>query len=818
MTEKPKSQTASRAFVWIVIILGTIMLGTGLTQWHPQQPLKGAFLTLLAFIASGLRLNLPQIVGAMSVNFVFILIGIVELSLAETLLMGCAGTAIQVLVHRHQKQVPVPAYFHIANTALSVSIANQVFSAPWVSSRSSVMALALAATVLYAMNTFPVAVIVALERRKSLAWVWRECNFRTFPYYIAGACVAAVFHFSGELLGADSPLLLLPIAFLIYCSYHSYTGRIQNQRDQYEDMAAVHLRTVEALALAIEAKDMTAHDHLQRLQIYCTELAKSLNLSFDQIEALRAAAVLHDIGKLAVPEHILSKPGRLSREEFEKMKIHPVVGAEILERVNFPYPVAEIVRYHHEKWNGGGYPSGLKGEAIPIGARILAVVDCFDALISDRPYRSAMPIDQALNRIAAESGVSLDPAIVRLLQERCAELEEKLRLQSSANSTPRYRIETAGEALFPQKPAEDSTPPPDAGKPAYLDKIAAARQEAQVLMELTQELGNSLHLDETLSTLSTGLRRLIPFESFVIYMVRDDTLIPRYASGECTSLFLSRHIPIGQGIAGWVAQHKKAILNGNPNLEMGATSESMRSLLLNSALAVPVTATQDGAVVGVLMLCRRNYDAFHKDNLRVLLAITAKLGTVIENALKFEQVAASASTDFLTGLPNARALNNQLESEMSRCRRLGGKLTVLVTDLDGFKEVNDRFGHLEGNNVLRAVAKALRESCREYDYVARMGGDEFVILLPGLAEDDLILKIAQLNRAVIEAGKAVVPGSNLSLSVGQARFPTDGDEPERLLAEADQRMYQAKTLRKLKTGRNGPRGYDFDWLETTLPQ
>ena len=119
--------------------------------------------------------------------------------------------------------------------------------------------------------------------------------------------------------------------------------------------------------------------------------------------------MLHDIGKLAVPEHIISKPGKLTPEEFEKMKIHPIVGAEILEQVDFPYPVVPIVRAHHEKWDGSGYPDGLAGEDIPIGARILAAVDCLDALASDRQYRKALPLDEAMAKVVAEAGKSFDP-------------------------------------------------------------------------------------------------------------------------------------------------------------------------------------------------------------------------------------------------------------------------------------------------------------------------------------------------------------------------------------------------------------------------
>ncbi|MBM3795290.1 MAG: GGDEF domain-containing protein [Acidobacteria bacterium] len=234
-------------------------------------------------------------------------------------------------------------------------------------------------------------------------------------------------------------------------------------------------------------------------------------------------------------------------------------------------------------------------------------------------------------------------------------------------------------------------------------------------------------------------------------------------------------------------------------METGATNDSGRSVVLNSALAVPLQTNKE--TVGVLMVCQREFDAVNKDNLRVLLAIAGKLGTFIDNALKDEQAAASASTDFLTGLPNARAPNLQLENELSRSPRQGLALTVLVTDLDGFKDVNDRYGHLEGDAVLRAVARVLREHCREYDFVARMGGDEFVVLLPGLAEADVVAKINRLNKAVGEAGRTVVADSRLGLSIGQARFPTDGRTAEQLLAEADPRMYAAKTLRKMRQGR-----------------
>src|ERR1035437_2779405 len=207
----------------------------------------------------------------------------------------------------------------------------------------------------------------------------------------------------------------------IFRSYRLYLGRLESEKNHAEEMTNLHLRTIEALALAIEAKDHTTHAHLQRVQIYALELGKKMGLDDSQLQALRAASILHDIGKLAVPEHIISKPGKLTSEEFDKMKIHPVVGAEILDRVQFPYDVVPIVRAHHERWNGSGYPYGLKGEEIPLGARILATVDCLDALASDRQYRRALPLDEAMAVIVSEAGKSYEPRIVRILQENYQE-------------------------------------------------------------------------------------------------------------------------------------------------------------------------------------------------------------------------------------------------------------------------------------------------------------------------------------------------------------------------------------------------------------
>ncbi len=571
-----------------------------------------------------------------------------------------------------------------------------------------------------------------------------------------------------------------------------YLGKLEDEKRHVEEMADLHLRTIEALALAIEAKDQTTHDHLQRVRIYAIEVAKELGMKGNDLEALHAAALLHDIGKLAVPEHIISKPGRLTPEEFDKMKIHTVVGAEILERVRFPYPVVPIVRAHHEKWDGSGYPYGLKGTEIPLGARILSAVDYLDALASDRQYRRGIPLDKVMDRLKAESGKSFDPRVVDILQKRYRSFEDLARTQSAQDGKLSLATDlkiTRGEA--PAAGFENAAVADLPGREAkFLSSIAAARQEAQSLFELSQDLGASLSLGETLSVFSVKLKPMVPYDAIAIYVLRDDVLTPEYVNGDNYRLFASLRIPFGDGLSGWVAQNKKPIINGNPSVEPGYLNDPSKFSTLRSALAVPLEGV--GGVTGVLALYRSERDAFTSDHLRILLAVSGKMALAIENALKYQQAENSATTDYLTGLPNARSLFLQLDRELARCKRDNVSLTVMVCDLDGFKKINDRFGHLEGNRVLRLFAQALKDSCREYDYVARMGGDEFVIIAPGLPADAAAKKAEQIRPLAKQAGFEVCGEEFLSLSVGIAVSPDDGNDAEQLLTHADRRMYLEK--------------------------
>ena len=285
---------------------------------------------------------------------------------------------------------------------------------------------------------------------------------------------------------------------------------------------------------------------------------------------------------------------------------------------------------------------------------------------------------------------------------------------------------------------------------------------------MSQDLGNSLSLDETLSLVAMRLRKLVPYDSIVAFVRKGDMLLPEFVSGDNYRLFSSLQIPVGSGLCGWVAQNVRPILNGNPAVETGF-NEPGNGSEPRSALVVPLEGLT--GLVGVLALYQAPPEAFTSDHLRVLQVITSRVALFIENALKYREAESSATIDFLTGMANARALSMHLEQELARCKREGSTIAVMVCDLDGFKQINDCHGHLAGDKVLKVFATSMSQVCREYDYAARMGGDEFVILAPNMTESAVADRTEVLNRLAKQAGHEACGTDSLSLSAGAAFFP-----------------------------------------------
>jgi diguanylate cyclase (GGDEF)-like protein/putative nucleotidyltransferase with HDIG domain len=786
-----------RAYWLGIVIAGLSLAAFALALWRPTAPeLARLELYLLAAVAtSGLAMarrpaRPSTSLSSPSMSYVFIIAGLSDFHLGGGIVISIATVLGEAFFERRKQPCWKDLLFDISQVSLAVGAANVcLLHAPLPSiDPYGMFPIAGASVAYYLVSSLVLSGRIGFSCSQPLIAVWRESFLWIAPQYLIGGVIAQRFRLLVAWIGPVGALTTVPLVYLAYRFYSSYFDRVEEQKSHIGEMADLHLRTIEALALAIGAKDDTTSAHLRRVQVYASEVGKELGLSPLELKAIEAAALLHDIGKLAVPEYIVSKPGRLTPDEFEKMKIHPVVGAEILERVNFPYPVVPIVRAHHEKFDGTGYPDGLKGEEIPIGARILSAVDCLDALASERQYRKALPLEDAMRVVTSESGRSYDPRVVSILQARYRELELKAKAEI-ADAVTLTSLTPAGCAITPAPgfPVNSSQPAPDGN---FRMSISGARREFQMLVEIANDLGSSLSLDETLALLAVRLGKAIPHDAVVVWVRHQNELIPRHVKGESYRLFSSLRIPLGQGLSGWVAENNQAIVNGNPAVESGYLNDESKVTPLRSAIAVPLICREQ--VVGVLTLYRLPADAFTADHRRILGSISAKVGVVIDNAQRFEQVQDAARTDELTGLLNSRSLFEYLSEEVVACSQRKSPMAVLVMDLDGFKKANDDHGHLAGNRILQGVAAGLRKSCRATDVVARLGGDEFVVVLPDPGEC-LPSMIERIHEVGQRAGALI--GCNTSLSVGCAVYPDDATDAESLLERADERMYEEKRRR-----------------------
>ncbi len=795
-----KLSRIAQGFISLVILTGLMAVFATF-----ERPIDGSLPRFLCYLAltlmsAGLKVSLPGVTATLSVSFLFILTGIMDLGLPQAIVLGLGSAMTQVFYKAKRTPALYQVAFNLAVVVISVFLADKAFHSPisTLLGGSLPVRLMLATTAYYFLNTFAVACAIALTEHKGATTVWKETYMWAFPYYLLNATIVCVVNWVNQNLGWEFTLFAMPIAWVLHRSYRLYVERLEDdkaraeqERNHVEEMNALHLRTIETLALAIEAKDQTTHQHLCRVQHYALSIGKEMGLSESELNALRAASLLHDIGKLAVPEHIITKPGKLTPQEFEKMKIHPLVGAEILEQVNFPYPVAPIVKAHHEKWNGTGYPMGIAGEEIPIGARILSAVDCLDALASDRQYRRALPLDDAMAVVLGEAGISYDPRVVEILHKsyRQLEMEAQALRPSVAKLSVDAKIERGEAPAAGFELAAVEPTPSD-----FRSRIAEAGREAQQTMDFVSDLGNSIDMAGMLSVLNSRLTQLIPCDSIALYERKDEALQPVFVDGRDRLLFSSLQIPMGEGLSGWVAEHNKPILNGNPSVEPGYLNDPRKFSVLQSALSIPLEG-QDG-IVGVLSLYRAKADSFSNDHLRILSGLSGKIGLSLENALKYRALEASATTDYLTGLNNSRALVEALKAEIARSRRQKTPLTVMVCDLDNFKLVNDRYGHQVGNRVLQEFAKGIAEFRGEHDITARFGGDEFVLVVPGIKPETVREEVIALSSLASQVCRMTCGEDLISVSVGIASCPEDGVTVDELLDEADRRMYNTKNIHK----------------------
>lgn len=646
----------------------------------------------------------------------------------------------------------------------------------------------------YVIDSAMVAGLTSFSRKRPYFQVWKQDYVWTSISFFGGASAAGLVYVLLRYLGVAGALVCAPVVALTYYSYRIYLGRVEKQVHALEEMSKVQLQTIEALVTAIEAKSQSSHGHLKSVQAMSVGLAEKLGVTDETMEGVRAAALLHEVGKLAVPDSILNKLDPLTEIEEKKVNTYPRIGAEILGQVKFPYDVAPLIRCLRERWDGEGVPEGLAGEAIPLGARIIGLADGVLTMLSSKPWRAALSEEETFRRVQGESGKKYDPKLVELLCENFTDLLQKAKAvelpdQSGLDEISTIHREHAAASAETREPK------------SVLGDIQAARRESIVLNDLARELSASQDLQGVLRVVMVTLRSLITFDTGVIYLLDENvtSLTACFADGANADLLRDRALQRDRGISGWVAANKTTKINADPCSDFTDSSPELRSAYASAAV-VPLN-DEKGLCVAVLTLYDSRPQHFTGENERILGAVAAQAGPAIRSASSYEESRRKALTDALTGLHNKRRLETELQAAVSGGAE-GKSFGIVVIDLDRFKPINDTYGHQAGDAVLRAAAQALRKFFRGTDLVCRTGGDEFTVLMPEA-------KIAAVERAVHRAQQGIdelkiqAPGGHVvqvGMSAGWAVFPDDGATIEELTAVADKRMYENKARRHEEMG------------------
>jgi diguanylate cyclase (GGDEF)-like protein/putative nucleotidyltransferase with HDIG domain len=637
----------------------------------------------------------------------------------------------------------------------------------------------------YLLSAISNSIFLYLEDKNSLGEIWKINFSRTILGYALSVSAALLLHILFLEFGLPFGLVILPMTVIGHFAYQFHIQRLEQKTREIGEASRIHLATVEVLATAIDARDQVGVGHVRRTQIYAVGMGEILDLSAGEINALNTGALLHDIGKLAVPDHILNKPGRLTPAEMEKTKIHASVGASILEKVNFSYPVVPTVKYHHECWDGSGYPEGLKGSNIPLTARILSVADAYDTLRGARPYRPAVSREEARKFLINGAGTQFDPKIVDIFLRNLKKFEvaieaEKLSYTQDGQTLDDLLIHTS-----------------DNNSKSYVEQIKRANREVFTLYELARIFSSSLNLEDTFSLFAEKIGGLVPFDTCVIYLLDETGNEAKavYAEGKNSSALLNRTVKPGEGATGYVLKKRQSVSNVNPGLDFSFCQ--LEFVQEYSAMAaLPLIA--DEKLLGAVSLYSCALENYEDEHLRLLETVSRIAADAILKSVYHAETETKAFTDPMTSLPNARSLQIQFEKEVARADRNGSRFQVLMFDLDGFKAVNDTFGHKAGDKLLRELSKVMRGQLRDYDFLARYAGDEFVAIIPETDDISVEELCQRIEKAVNDFVLPVGDGrfAQVGISIGAASYPNSGDSLDQIIISADKAMYGVKILRK----------------------
>ena len=632
------SAQALRVYIHALVLTGAfVLIAAAFGAVRTPHPLHWLALAGLAMVTGLFSLTFPSDSANIAIHEDTFFIAAALLFGPGPATLAIAAGAFVFCSRRHMPTRQIA--FNTSSIAVSMWVGAHTFFlaagvAPLSESKPSLGALVLpllAMTAVYfTLNSGLTAIAVGLETRQSPIQIWRRHFQRLSINYLAAASLGYCLVLLIQQTGMIGMVLVMPLLVVFHLTLRSSFGRVADARLHLTNMDRLYLSTVETLAMAIDAKDDVTHNHVRRVQAYAMALARRLQITGEsELKALEAAALLHDTGKLAVPEHILNKPGGLTTAEFDKMKLHVDVGADILSLVEFPFPVVPIVRCHHENWDGSGYPRGIAGNEIPMGARILSVVDCYDALTSDRPYRRRMSTEAALDILRERRGRMYDPAVVD------AFIEIHRDIAPAELDAPRHREVLARITRSRHEPV---SPAPVQSAPI------AASDGLLAFVSLARLVSGDITLGDVLALSSNLILDIVPTASGAWYLpdLASGRLVAVDAFGPAADTLRGSGIVVGERVTGWVAASRQMVVNSAATLDLGERA-ALTQPPLSNCMSVPLI--MGTSLAGVLTVYSSDQDTFDEQRGRLLQMIAPHIAAVIHTAVQASAAKATPPAD-----------------------------------------------------------------------------------------------------------------------------------------------------------------------------
>lgn len=763
MVDTPKSRVG-RVYLWAVPIAGLLTLVWAVRDLtvHPPSNYWIA-LAILTGLTGSFTVKIPGMVARLSVSEPFVFAAAILFGPAAGTVTVAIDACVMSLRLMPSLRTPHRILFNIGTLVVSVAVSAAVFftladidpRAPQYPSVDTFIWPLYAFTALcFVTNSGLVALALSIERGTSAFVIWRQQFMWLSVNYFAGASVAALIVIYARTVDTAILGIVIPLIAISYFTFRTTLGRLDDANKHLSEVNSLYLSTIETLAMAIDAKDQVTHGHIRRVQRFAVGLAKALGVNDErQLRAIEAAALLHDMGKLAIPEFILNKPGKLTSREFSVMKTHAAVGADLLSSIQFPYPVVPIVRHHHENWDGTGYPDGIKGADIPLGARILSVVDCYDALTSDRPYRPAMSPADALDILSQRRGKMYDPLVVDAFVRDHALLCASAELRDIPELIWANQVDSHPGAL---------PPAPDSGI-----ALMAPLESLRLLASLSP-FPDGMPLPALCRQVVDNLRTIATFDTASVFVLDDASSDAEavFVDGSVSRQMSGMRIPIAERLTGWVAAHRTAVWNSDAALDLAAIA-SGASLSLGSSLPLIVGDT----LVGVLSLYGRADQEISVEQRRALESLLPTISAGLGAATQRPGIAIDCA-DESTRLAAMSALDALLSHERGTP---SGRGSVLAVHISHVSSDTSRPARLELAAVDLAAALSPHRSRNRC--VVRLSADQFLLC----ALDDSTAE--ELEREVAKAGQSRSLGA-FALMTARLNSALDLQDRIRKVAEA----------------------------------